>query len=95
MLQRSDGSPERLSEMQILWQVWIWRRRVNGETSNEDCHEDDEGDAHQQDRPPKLGHPLSYRQKGFLQQEEQVRFSSAIIWNQKSNKNVTDMSKIN
>jgi len=33
--------------MQILWQVWIGRRSVDGKTADEDSHEDDEGDAHQ------------------------------------------------
>lgn len=39
---------------------------MDGEAADEDGHEDDEGDAHQQDGPPELGHPLGYRQQGFL-----------------------------
>ncbi len=56
--------------MQILWQVWIGRRSVDGKTADEDSHEDDEGDAHQQNGPPELGHPLGNSEEGLLIEQE-------------------------
>ena len=56
--------------MQILWQVWIGRRGVDGKAANEDGHEDDEGDAHKKHGPPELGHPLRNGEEGLLIEQQ-------------------------
>lgn len=43
---------------------------MDGKASNEDCHEDDEGDAHEENGPPELRHPLGYGEQGFLVEEQ-------------------------
>ena len=43
---------------------------MDGEASDEAGHEDDEGDAHEEHRPPELGHPLGDRQQGLFVQQQ-------------------------
>lgn len=61
------AQPKQREKLYITYNTWPSMKII---TFDEHGHEDDNADAHEQDSPPELRHPLDNGQKRFLVEEE-------------------------